>query len=136
VGNSITSLRFLAVNDWRKFVADQSLVEQTLCPRSGRVYSGMDFATRDRYRHAVEAIARRSPVEYDVAQRAVQLSQAEVGSQSNPRTHHVGYFLVDQGRPALERLVHMRLTAGVVIEKFRRRFPAVHLRRFHVRVHR
>ena len=124
VGNSITSLRFLAVNDWRTFVADQSLVEQTLSRDPAGVYSGMDFATRDRYRHAVEAISRRSTCsEYDVAQRAVQLAQAEASVQSHQRTNHVGYFLVDQGRPALERLVHMRLNAGVVIEKFRRRFP-------------
>jgi cyclic beta-1,2-glucan synthetase len=124
VGNSITSLRFLAVNDWRTFVADQSLVEQTLNRDPADVYARMNFATRDRYRHAVEAIARRSHCsEYDVAQRAVQLSQAEAAAGSNHRTHHVGYFLVDQGRPALERLVHMHWTAGVVIEKFRRRFP-------------
>ena len=124
VGNSITSLRFLAVNDWRKFVADQSLVEQTLSRDPAGVYTGMDFATRDRYRHAVEAIARRSrSTEYDVAQRAVQLSQAEVAVKSNQRTNHVGYFLLDQGRPALERLVHMQVTFGAAIEKLRRRFP-------------
>ncbi len=124
VGNSITSLRFLAMNDWREFVAQQSLVEQTLSRDPAGVYSEMDFATRDRYRHAVEAIARRSPCsEYDVAQRAIQLSQAEARIQPNHRTNHVGYFLVDQGRPALERLVHMRLTFAVVVEKLRRRFP-------------
>ncbi|MEJ7592258.1 MAG: hypothetical protein WKF77_11965 [Planctomycetaceae bacterium] len=124
VGNSIISLRFLAVNDWRKFVADQSLVEQTLSQDPAGVYRGMDFATRDRYRHAVEAIARRSRcTEYDVAQRAVQLSQAEATVKSNQRTNHVGYFLLDHGRPALERLVHMQVTPSVAIEKFRRRFP-------------
>ena len=124
VGNSITSLRFLAVNDWRNFVAEQSLVEQTLSRDPAGVYAGMDFATRDRYRHAVEAIARRSRcTEYDVAQRAVQLSQAEATVQANQRTNHVGYFLVDHGRPALERLVHMHITAGVLVEKFRRSFP-------------
>jgi cyclic beta-1,2-glucan synthetase len=126
VGNSITSLRFLAVNDWRKFVADQSLVEQTLSRDPAGIYAGMDFATRDRYRHAVEAIARRSTGnEYDVAQRAIQLAQAEVSVLSVPRNRHVGYFLVDQGRPALERVVQMRFTFGVVVEKIRRRIPLV-----------
>ena len=52
-----------------------------------------------------------------------QLSQAEVTVKANQRTSHVGYFLLDDGRPALERLVHMQVTAGVAIEKFRRRFP-------------
>lgn len=124
VGNSITSLRFLAVNDWRTFVADQSLVEQTLARDPAGIYAQMDFSTRDRYRHAVEAMARRSPFsEYQVAQRAIQLAQAEVSVRSDQRMHHVGYFLVDRGRSALERLVQMHVTFGVAVEKFRRRFP-------------
>ncbi len=124
VGNSITSLRFLNVNDWPKFVAAQSLVEQTLCGDPAGVYAEMDFATRDRYRHAVEAIARRSLYsEYDVAHRAVQLAQTKAVDLIDGRTTHVGYFLVDRGRPALERLVDMRFTPSVMIEKVRRTFP-------------
>lgn len=124
VGNSITSLRFLSSHDWRKFVADQSLVEKTLAMDPAGAYANMDFATRDRYRHAVEAIAKRSKCEeYDIANRAIQLAKAEVTSTSNPRTMHVGYFLVDNGRPALERLVRMKLNPSVIIEKIRRRFP-------------
>ncbi len=124
VGNSITSLRFLSVNDWPDFVASQSLVEQTLCRDPAGVYARMDFATRDRYRHAVEGIAKRSPCsEYDVAHRAIQLSQTEAVDPAKHRTTHVGYFLVDRGRPVLERLVDMRLNASVVVEKLRRRYP-------------
>ena len=124
VGNSITSLRFLSSHDWRKFVSEQSLVEKTLATDPAGAYTSMDFATRDRYRHAVEAIAKRSNCEeYDIANRAIQLAKAEVTSTSNPRTMHVGYFLVDNGRPALERLVRMKLNPSVVIEKIRRRFP-------------
>ena len=49
-----------------------SVVEQTLREDPGGVYAAMDFATRDRYRHAVEAIAKRSPLsECDVARKAV-----------------------------------------------------------------
>ena len=124
VGNCITSLRFLSVNDWPLFVAQQSLVEQTLNRDPARIYAGMDFQTRNRYRHAVEAIAKRSALsEFDVAYRAIQLSENENANTTNPRTRHVGYYLVDQGRPALERIVQMRLTASVVVEKFRRAFP-------------
>ncbi len=105
IGNSITSLRFLSVHDWRTFVAEHSLVEQTLANDPAGIYSQMDFATRDRYRHAVEAIARRSPCsEYDVARRAVQLARTEVGDSPTGRMRHVGYYLIDQGRPVLERV--------------------------------
>ena len=124
VGNSINSLRFLSIHDWPPFIAEQSVIEQTLhCDPAG-VYSNMDFATRNRYRHAVEAIAKRAGCsEYDVAKRAVQLAQTEAVDPSHERSTHVGYFLVDQGRPALERLVQMHLTPSAVVEKIRRTFP-------------
>jgi hypothetical protein len=35
----------------------------------------------------------------------------------------VGYYLVDRGRPVLERFAEMRLSPGVVLDKLRRRFP-------------
>src|SRR6478672_7087705 len=76
IGNTIGSLRFLSSNDWREFVGEQSVVEQTLQADPSGVYAKMDFATRNRYRHAVEAIARRSQLtEYDVARKAVQLAE-------------------------------------------------------------
>lgn len=124
VGNSITSLRFLAMNDWPKFVAAQSLVERTLSLDPAGVYANMDFGTRDRCRHAVEAIAKRSDCsEYDVAHRAIQLAEAETVNSPGTRSNHVGYFLIDHGRPALERLVGMRFTTAVTLEKLRRRYP-------------
>jgi len=124
VGNSITSLRFLSVHDWPQFVAKQSLVELTLTRDPSKIYGLMDFPTRNRYRHAVEAIAKRSKVsEFDVAFRAIQLSENETASDPNSRKRHVGYYLVDDGRPVLERLVQMRLTASVVMDKMRRAFP-------------
>ena len=124
VGNSITSLRFLSVHDWPQFVANQSLVEQTLNRDPSGIYGLMDFQTRNRYRHAVEAIAKRSNVsEFDVAFRAIQLSENEPIGNLNSRKRHVGYFLVDQGRTVLERLVQMRLTPSVVVDKVRRTFP-------------
>lgn len=65
------SLRFLAAMDWREFVEAQSLVEQTFHEDPAGVYGQMDFATRDRYRHAVEKLAKSSPLsEGDVARQA------------------------------------------------------------------
>ena len=51
VSHSISSLRFLSAMDWKEFVETMSLVEQTLRSDPADVYRGMDFATRDRYRH-------------------------------------------------------------------------------------
>ncbi len=124
IGNSISSLRFLASTDWRKFIERHSLVEQTLRGDPAGVYAGMDFSTRDRYRHAVEQIARRSRLsEYDVARKAIQLAETSASDQSAHRTAHVGYYLIDHGRPALERMAEMRLSLSIVTAKLGRRIP-------------
>src|SRR5262249_21750741 len=60
IGNCVTSLRLLRVLDWRSFVELSSLVEQELGRDPAGVYSRQDFATRDRYRRAVERLARGS----------------------------------------------------------------------------
>ncbi len=60
ISNSIGSLRFLGAMDWREFVETMSAVEQTLRADPGGVYGRMDFASRDRYRHVVEKIAKNS----------------------------------------------------------------------------
>lgn len=59
IGNSIGSLRLLTSIDWREFVEGISIVERTLCTDPADIYGAMDFETRDRYRHAIEDIARR-----------------------------------------------------------------------------
>ena len=124
IGNSINSLRFLNANDWRQFVGQHSLVEHTLAGDPAGIYVHMDFATRDRYRHAVEGIARRSPwTEYDVARKAVQLAENQAREEPAARAAHVGYYLLDCGRPILERLVEMRLSPAAWLEKLRRQFP-------------
>ncbi|HEY1814510.1 MAG TPA: glucoamylase family protein [Kofleriaceae bacterium] len=105
VGNSITSLRTLDAIDWRDFVEELSVVEAALRHDPAEVYSTMDFATRDRYRHCVEHLARRARLaEVAVAERAVSLASR----QATPRTKHVGYFLIDRGRRALELALHER----------------------------
>jgi len=113
MSNTIGSLRVLGALDWRDFVEAASAVERELQGDPGGTYGRMDFATRDRYRHAVEAIARESPLsEGDVAHAAVALAAGGEG-----RTGHVGYYLVDAGRPLLERAARMRVR---VIERLRR----------------
>ena len=58
ISNSIGSLRFLSAIDWREFVETNSVVEGILRQDPQGVYAAMEFATRDRYRHATERIAK------------------------------------------------------------------------------
>ncbi len=123
IGNSIGSLRFLGATDWRDFVEAMSVVDKELRSDPAAVYATMDFTTRDRYRHIVEKIAKRQKLpELVVAQRAIELA----GAQSAPRMRHVGYFLIDAGRRALELAASQKPTGSAIAArpiKRRRRGP-------------
>jgi cellobiose phosphorylase len=125
MSNSIGSLRFLTAMDWREFVETMSGVEQTLGEDPGDVYGKMDFATRDRYRHVVEKIAKRSPrSESEVARQAIQLAHAcAVAKGGDDRAAHVGFYLIDKGLGSLERTVQVRLSPAEAIRKAARRMP-------------
>lgn len=114
VGNCVTSLRLLNAIDWSRFFEHASLVEDALRAEPTGVYRAQDAATRDRYRQAVEQLAkaaRRDEVE--VARLA--LSRAARGS--TPRERHVGYHLLAEGRRELARELRCRF-------KFRDRWRA------------
>jgi len=125
ISNSIGSLRLLGAIDWQEFVEMRSFVEQILCEDPFGVYPKMDFATRDRYRHVVEKIAKNSLLsEEEVARRAIRL--AHDGADSNggdDRSAHVGFYLIDKGLPQLERLAQMRLSNAEALLRMSCRFP-------------
>ncbi len=125
ISNTIGSLRFLGAMDWREFVETMSVVEQTLREDPGGVYGKMDFATRDRYRHVVESIARTSPLtEPDIARQAVQLARERAaGENGDDRPAHVGFYLVDKGLPQLTRAANTRASIGVALHGLIGRFP-------------
>ncbi|HTD23989.1 MAG TPA: glucoamylase family protein [Terriglobales bacterium] len=108
ISNSIASLRFLDATDWRHFVETMSVVERTLREDPEGVYGKMNFATRDRYRHVVEKIARSSSLsEGEVAGKAVRLAH-DSWNKKGGRASHVGFYLIGDGRETLERSVAMR----------------------------
>jgi cyclic beta-1,2-glucan synthetase len=111
VGNAITSMRAVSAFDWDKFFERTSQVEAVLCRDPAGAYAESDKATRDRYRHAVEALARRGKAdEVAVATRAIELCEAARAAAEDAVRTHVGYYLVDAGRPELERRVEYRLS--------------------------
>ncbi|MES1982138.1 MAG: glucoamylase family protein [Pseudomonadota bacterium] len=104
ISNTIGSLRFIGATDWREFVESLSLIEHTLRTDPAGQYASQNFATRDRYRHAIEDIAKNSTrSEFEVAEIAVRLAQAAAAaSGDSDRTAHIGYYLIDKGRRDLE----------------------------------
>jgi cellobiose phosphorylase len=125
VSHSIASLRFLSAMDWKEFVETLSLVEETLRKDPAVVYSEMDFATRDCYRHSVEFISRHSRLsEADVAQLAVQLAADAAGQKGREdRTAHAGFYLIDKGVSELERMAKVRRPWRTFIERSIHHFP-------------
>ena len=96
VGNCVLSLRLLSAIDWNSFFEHSSLVEKILRDDPGGVYPQQDFATSDRYRKAVETIARGSDAdELEVAR------QVRRAGASRPRTRprRAGTRRLLPGRP-------------------------------------
>ncbi len=126
ISNSIGSLRFLGAMDWRKFVETMSVVEQKLLEDPSGSYGSMDFVTRDQYRHAVEQLAKNSPLsEVEVARRAIQFSHESASrSDADPRAAHVGFYLIDAGRPLLERAVDVRRSSVAALTRLAARCPS------------
>src|SRR6266851_901061 len=125
ISNTIGSLRFLGAMDWREFVETMSVVDRTLRGDPGGIYGRMDFATRDRYRHAVENIAKNSPLtEGEVARQAIQLAhERAAGSNGEDRAAHVGFYLVDKGLLQLGRMAHFRPSITERFQGMMGRFP-------------
>ncbi|HEX7706028.1 MAG TPA: glucoamylase family protein, partial [Thermoanaerobaculia bacterium] len=102
--NSITSLRFCGTFDWSRYFERVSLVEQVLRRDPASAYMEMDFGSRDRYRQAVEELARPSgEAQIGVALRAIESArQAAKELGADHRAAHVGYHLIGRGRTGLE----------------------------------
>ncbi len=104
VANAVTSLRLCATLDWQEYVEAVSLVEHVLQRDPAGAYGRMDFLSRDQQRRAVEALAMPSgDGQVRVALKAIESArQAAADGSIADRAAHVGYHLVDRGRPDLE----------------------------------
>ena len=112
MANSIASLRFINATEWHRFVETHSVTEEILSGDPAGVYKRMDFTTRDEYRHVVEILARRLHIdEEEIARTAVALASTKHDILIANVATHVGYMLVDDGKPHLERALRRNLVA-------------------------
>ncbi len=112
VRNIITSMRWMSSIEWQEFFEDVSLVDTVL--RTAPGYDAMDFATRNEYRTQIELMARRSQFsEIEIAHQAVDKAAAAVDSPEDDP----GYYLVSNGREALEQSLGFKVPAALRIRR-------------------
>ncbi len=111
VRNIITSARLISAFNWQDFFEEVSLVDLVL--RKNTIYPTLDFATRDRYRHSLEALALHSPYsQIEIANKLLLLSEKKDGNQKkqhDQRASELGYYLISKGRKILEKEIQFRL---------------------------
>lgn len=108
VRNIITSSRLISAFNWQDFFEEISLPDQIW--RQNPAYLHLDFATRDRYRHALEHLYRHSPgSQTEIAQSALELTQS-VPLDSDLKLRELGYYLIGDGRPLLEKKISFKPT--------------------------
>jgi len=127
VANIITSMRLLSTLDWREFFESVSLIDPLLSSDPVGAYGYMDFGTRDRYRHVIERLGRRSGVaELDVARKVLELAQqAPQTDHEDDAKRHVGYYLIGDGLAQLEVVLAYRPRIGERALRFVLRHPTI-----------
>ncbi len=125
ISNTIGSLRFLATMDWRSFVEVQSGVERLLTQDPHGTYAQMDFATRDRYRHVIEKLAKNSArSETDLAKSSIEFArEGAIRKGHQDRTAHVGYYLIDKGLHSLEQAAEVRHSVAHILSRAAQKIP-------------
>jgi len=114
VRNVITSMRLMSAVDWAELFESVSLVDEAL--REASAFAELDFPTRDRYRHAIEELARGSNYsELEVARRAIVATGRAAGEPTHGgdatlrREQDPGYYLISSGRRGFERELGFRV---------------------------
>ncbi|WP_448581700.1 GH36-type glycosyl hydrolase domain-containing protein [Thermaurantiacus sp.] len=102
VAQALAALATAARLSWQDLFDALSPVERILAQDPDGTYAAMTFASRDRYRGAIEALADWSGREEpELAAAAVAMASAEADGVGR----HVGHWLVGSGRPAFEAAI-------------------------------
>jgi cyclic beta-1,2-glucan synthetase len=124
IGNVITSMRLISALDWMAFFERVNASEQVLRKDPSGIYTRMDPQTRNRYRSIVEKLAKWGKVpDLDVSRELLILCRVAKQRERSLIEQHVGYYLVDDGRVALEQALKIKPPALSRFRKFLQRYP-------------
>jgi cyclic beta-1,2-glucan synthetase len=111
ISNSIGSLRLSGYPGLARVRRSDERGRQHVAQRPGRAYAGMNFASRDGYRHEVEAIAKACKH----VGRTGCCQRDRTGALERSRAGHATthdacrFYLIDRGRRSLEQACGARL---------------------------
>ena len=125
VAGCVRTLWALEAISWKAFVETASRAEAALKQDPAGVYARMDLATRDRYRLELNRMASRANVtEEDAANVVLQLAEvARDSGNSDPRTLHVGYYLVGPGAKDFRRSLGIKRSVVTFSRSWRNAAP-------------
>jgi len=119
IKNIIASLRNIQSANWAEFVEQVSITEKVLLQDPAGIYPQMSPETRSTYRYAVEEIAYRTKkTEEEVAREALDQCRNQKTSAKQLYQIHVGNFLIDEGRPELEKHFNYHPTGFEMIRRY------------------
>lgn len=100
MGNIVAATKMINSENWSEFFEGVSLVQQVLESDPAGVFPKMDFESRDKYRHEIEALASKYKVSELTAAKTIE--ELAAAAQDTPQ-NHVGYYLLGKGREQLEK---------------------------------
>ena len=122
IAGLIISLRNIEAHDWHGFFESVSRVDRILAEDPAGAFGNMDFASRNRYRSRIEALAHGARLsEAEVARAAIKL--ADEAEPVDSRTRHVGYYLISGGRRCLEVAIDFHPSPRELLFRFADRWP-------------
>ena len=115
ISRAITDLIAIDSIKWADFVDTVSLVEAELKKDPADVYPDMTFETRNRYHRVVENLAERcDSSEFEIARQVVALCR---DTDTQGRSAHVGYWLIEDGLQTLEAALRCRIPLRLAMQR-------------------
>jgi cyclic beta-1,2-glucan synthetase len=110
IGNAITSLRLVSSLKWEDIYEEISILHRILKQDPAKIYSLMDFTTRNFYRQKIEELSIKYNIdEIDVAVMAIECAREDMNN-SDDKFNHVGYYIIDDGLGKLKEKLGDRRT--------------------------
>ena len=116
IANCITSMKELIHMNFLSIFEQTNGVEDILKQDPAKVYSKMDYKTKEYYRNAIEEISKKTKIaEIYIAKKALELAKQKSFESENEteteivkdKKQHIGYYLIDKGKEELyQKLQH------------------------------